>query len=217
MSWTTPGTVSSGGTATAAFWNAQVRDNMLETAAAAAAAAGDLVYADAANSMGSRLAHPGTGRFLVSAASNALAWREIASDVNFTDGATSATSGTTTYGFAAWGGTSGRDLPSVTVTTGTVALVILTCNNVSNDTTGEGGAFSFGVRPAAGGFDYVTTGAAREVQWLASSAGDSHPLTLIHLETGLTAQSNVFHMYAKELGGTGSLTIVRPKIIVIPF
>lgn len=51
MAWTAPATVITGDLLTAALWNAQVRDNMLETAAAKVTTAGDIVYATGANAL----------------------------------------------------------------------------------------------------------------------------------------------------------------------
>ena len=60
MAWSTLPTYSAGAVLTAAQMNA-IKDNINETCAATANAAGDLVYSDAANSMGSRLAIGVTG------------------------------------------------------------------------------------------------------------------------------------------------------------
>ena len=66
MSWTTPRTWVTSETVTAALMNTHVRDNLNETCAPTAAAGGDIVYADAANSMGSRLAIGDAGTVLIS-------------------------------------------------------------------------------------------------------------------------------------------------------
>jgi len=66
MAWTPPALFVANTVLTAAQLNAQVVNNILETAAATAAAAGDLIYADAANSMGSRLAIGAAGLQLTS-------------------------------------------------------------------------------------------------------------------------------------------------------
>ena len=66
MAWTAPATTTVGQVVTAAFWNTQIRDNFLETSAATAVAAGDLMYADAGNSMGSRVGIGASGTVLVS-------------------------------------------------------------------------------------------------------------------------------------------------------
>ena len=51
MAWTAPRTWVAGETVTAALMNTHVRDNLLETMVAKTTAAGDLVYASAANSL----------------------------------------------------------------------------------------------------------------------------------------------------------------------
>ena len=51
MAWTAPRTWTTGEIVTAALMNAQIRDNMLETAPAKTAAAGDLYYGTAANAI----------------------------------------------------------------------------------------------------------------------------------------------------------------------
>jgi hypothetical protein len=54
MAWTAPSTVIVGQLLTDTLWNQQVRDNMLETAAAKVTTAGDTVYATAANALARR-------------------------------------------------------------------------------------------------------------------------------------------------------------------
>ncbi len=66
MAWTAPRTWVTGETVTAALMNAHIKDNLLETSAATVTTAGDIAYADAANSMGSRLAIGATDTTLVS-------------------------------------------------------------------------------------------------------------------------------------------------------
>jgi hypothetical protein len=55
MAWSTPLTAVSNATLTAAQWNASVRDNMLETPAAKATAAGSMFASTAANSIAERI------------------------------------------------------------------------------------------------------------------------------------------------------------------
>ncbi len=54
MAWSTPLTAVSNATLTAAQWNASVRDNLLETAAAKATTAGSFVVVSGANSLAER-------------------------------------------------------------------------------------------------------------------------------------------------------------------
>ena len=65
MAWTAPRTWVTGETVTAALMNVHLRDNLLETSAAAVTTAGDITYADAANSM-TRLGIGGAGVVLTS-------------------------------------------------------------------------------------------------------------------------------------------------------
>ena len=132
MAWTTPKTFTAGSVLTAAELNTHLRDNLNETSPATAAAAGDIVYADAANSMGSRLAIGSANSVLVSTGS-APVWRDVgnqdgnSSAFDFTNSSYLALDGVT-------GGTAGAAI-SVTVTTGTLAIVWIRCF-MSNDTLG---------------------------------------------------------------------------------
>ena len=94
MAWTTPRTFVSLETVTAAIFNTHLRDNLLETSAATATTAGDLVYADAANSMGSRLGIGAAHGLLVSTGS-APVWRVPATDSDTGSDADTHTSYTT--------------------------------------------------------------------------------------------------------------------------
>lgn len=208
MAWTTPGTAVAGATATAAFWNANVRDNMLETYPAAVSAAGDLAYADGANSL-TRLAHPGaTGYLLASNGASGLAWRQVAEDIDYQDGATSYTGTSTTYtagdGSSTWAGL----LPKVTVTTGTLAIAWVSCASAWNSTAGGLTILSYSVSGA-------TTRAADDAHagtLESGNANDRGPIVAVRLES-LTAGSNTFQMEAKVTTGTG--TIDRPRILVM--
>ncbi len=66
MAWTAPRTWVALEVVTAALLNTHVRDNFLETAPVVAAAANDLIFADAANSMGTKLALGNNQRWLFS-------------------------------------------------------------------------------------------------------------------------------------------------------
>lgn len=78
MAWTTPKTFAASDILTAAELNTHVRDNLREVCAATATTAGDIVYADAANSMGSRLAIGAADKVLVSNGS-APTWGDVPS------------------------------------------------------------------------------------------------------------------------------------------
>lgn len=209
MAWTAPATATTGQIVTAAFWNAQVKDNMLETAAATAAAAGDLIYADAANSMGTRLVHPGNARILVSAATAALAWRLPAMDDNYADGSITQTDNDTVY-VGSWGAVSAQAFPSVTVTTGVAALVVYGCQAADNGTAGAVVHISYSISGA-------TTQAAADGQAVtheSGAAGDLGGVSRADIPV-LTAGSNTFQLAAKVSAGNG--TILRPWIAVVPF
>ncbi len=208
MAWS-PRTWTTGETVTSALLNTELRDLMLETSPATATTAGDLIYADAANSMGSRLAHPGAGsRILVSSATNALAWRLPAEDIDYGDASTSQVDSTTTY-TSSWGAVP-QTLPAVTVTTGVLALVIVSCFRVINDTAGGKTLIAFSVSGAT--THLVGDGHAALVE--ASAANDDHHVAAVRL-IGLNAGSNTFTMQARVTTGLG--TIERPRIAVIPF
>lgn len=74
MAWTARTWVT-GETVTAAKMNT-LRDDLLRTSAATVTTAGDITYANAANSMGSRLAI-GTAGFLMGSDGSAPVWREV--------------------------------------------------------------------------------------------------------------------------------------------
>ncbi len=76
MAWTAPRTWVTAETVTAALMNAHIRDNFLETSAATVTTTGDLVSADAANSMGTRLAIGSNDEVLVSDGSTP-GWGEV--------------------------------------------------------------------------------------------------------------------------------------------
>ncbi len=208
MAWTAPATATTGQTVTAAFWNAQIRDNFLETSAATVTTAGDLVYADAANSMGSRLAIGAATTHLVSDGS-APVWRAVATDVD-TGTDTGASTSYVTLAAAAPSDWAFATEIEVTVTTGTVALVLLKAQ-LSNNTGGSGTFLSYSVSSA-------TTVAASDnhsIFYESSNANDSAEFGGFDLRTGLTAGSNVFTLEGRVNGNTG--TIQRPEIAVIAF
>lgn len=206
MAWTAPASATTGQVVTAAFWNAQVKDNMLETAAATAQAAGDLIYADAANSMGARRAKPAAdGSFLVSdIAVSAINWRTVAADA---DTAGFANTNTSYIGLDAWGFDAEVE---VLVNSGTNALVFLQAR-LSNNTAGQTTFLSYLVSGASS----VVPAANRGISYESSNANDQAEFGGAILQTGLNFGNNRFTLYARVDGGTG--TIARPMITVIPF
>ena len=205
MTWTAPATATTGQNVTAAFWNAQIRDNFLEASAATVTTAGDIAFADAANSMGSRVGIGAATSHLVSTGS-APVWRPIATDVD----TTSQTDTTTTFTtLSNWGFSQAGEV-EVTVTTGTVALVLFEAV-LSNDTGGSSVLLSYSVSGAT----TVTAGDTHAIQYESSNAGDQARFGGFDLRTGLTAGSNVFTLEGRVSANTG--TIFRPEIAVIAF
>ncbi len=208
MAWTAPRTWVTGETVTAALMNAQIRDNFLETSAATVTTAGDLVYADAANSMGSRLAIGAATTHLVSMGS-APVWRVVATDVD----TGSDTGISTSYVTLAAGGVSNWAFATeieVTVTTGTVALVLFQAT-LFNNTGGSLTSMSYSVSGAT----TVAADDGHAIQYESSNANDQAQFGSFDLRTGLTAGSNVFTLEGRVTANTG--TISRPEIAVLAF
>ena len=213
MAWTAPRTWVTGETVTAALMNAQVKDNFLETSAATVTTAGDIPYADAANSMGSRLAHAGASRLLVADASSGLAWRD-------SDGQNGDSSYTSADGVGAGSSITYEDLSdidwgsgttvAVTLTTDTKAMIWYGASDTRIDTAGKSVFVTYRISGA-------TTFAA--VDSLATihesgAAEDRGTASRAHLDKGLTAGSNTFTIQARTNDATGVATIVRPWIMV---
>lgn len=203
MAWTAPRTWVTGETVTAALMNAHIRDNFLETATATALAQGDIIFADAANSMGSRVGISDSGRFLVSTGT-APVWREVTTDG---DTGTNTTTSTTYVDLATVGFATNIE---TTVTVDDKAFIFLKAQ-LSNDTTGQRTSLAYSISGA-------TTAAAtdnRALRYESSAAGDLAEFGGFDLRTGLTAGSNTFTLEARVDAGTG--TIVRPDIAVMAF
>ena len=209
MAWTAPRTWVTGETVTAALMNAHIKDNFLETSAATVTTAGDIAFADAANSMGSRVALGAANSHLVSDGS-APVWRGVATDAlttsNSLDTGPDGT-GYHTLGASAWGFASEVE---VTVTTGTEALVLFKAD-LSNNTGGSQCRLSYSVSGAT----TVAASDLRSVFYESSNAGDGATLSGFDLAIGLTAGSNVFTLEGRVSADTG--TIARPEIAVIAF
>ena len=206
MAWTTPMTFSAAAVLTAAQLNTHLRDNLNETCPSTVTTAGDMAYADAANSMGSRLAIGAAGSLLGSSGS-APVWRTPDMDTNFSGGATTNTLTSTAYDDLSGGSNA---LPAVTATTSTVALVFYGAQYVQNSSAGN----TVNITYSVSGASTVAAGDGRATTTESGSASDLHTLSRVYLETGLTAGSNTFQTEAKVSGGTG--TIGRPWIVVIP-
>lgn len=193
MAWTAPLTATTNATFTAAQFNTHVRDNLLCTEAA-------LAPSTSSDSHGYHTAHfVGTG-------TNAIAARRMASD-----DANTAEYGTTSSSYtnlSSYG-------PSITVTTGTQALVMISAA-FANDTSDAYAAASFEVSGAS------TVAAsdewAIETDGIAgtASSGDNMPRrSRYKFVTGLTAGSNTFTMKYRQSGGKGWFN--QRAICVWPF
>ena len=199
MAWSAPKTFTAGAVLTAAELNQHLRDNMLETGAASVTTAGDLAYADAANSLGSRLGIGSVGSLLVSDGSAPL-WR---TPTQAKTNVAESTASTSYVDLATVG-------PQVSVTTGTAALVLITCA-MSNDTAGNSAFMAVDVSGAS-------TVAATDndaLQHLSATAAASMRATRASWLTGLTAGVNVFTGKYKADGSTANFNF--RQLVVIPF
>jgi hypothetical protein len=191
--------------------NAHIRDNLLETSAATATTAGDLVYADAANSMGSRLAIGSSAGSMLSSTGSAPVWRQtsqVVGDSLYT-GAVETPIAYADLSSAGWGlGTT----VAVTVTTGIRALVHYGARYVRNPTAGNAVSLSYRISGA------TTTAAAINWGTLGESGNASDFLNVgrSHLAV-VTAGSNVFTLQALASSVNDAATISYPYIIVQPF
>jgi hypothetical protein len=183
MAWNAPITFVANAVLTAAQLNAQVRDNMSETAPAKATAA---------------------NRIIVTTGANAVEEREIVED--YVDAEQTISSGGTTYGDIS-GGTVG---PTVTLTTGTKALV-LTSAHLKNAASGGHAWASFAISGA-------TTDAAtdeRAVLFSADTASVGGVRAGVSTLVSLTAGTNTFTMKYKRSGTTGNASFGRRRIQVV--
>lgn len=179
MAWNAPITFVANAVLTAAQLNAQVRDNLLETAPAKATAA---------------------NRIMVTTGANALAEREIKDDVIETEQSTDST----TYADL---GTIG---PTVTLTTGTLALVLINAH-VKHDTSGGHAWASFAVTGA-------TTSVAvdgRAVLFSADVTGTGGIRAGVASLIALTAGSNTFTMKYRVSGSGTTGRFGRRRIQVV--
>ena len=186
MAWTAPRTWSAGELVTAALLNTHVRDNLLVTGVAKVTTAGDLTYATAANVV-ARLALGTRGQTLVSGAS-APEWSSGPS-VSIDD--TGRTTASTSY-VALTGA------PSVTITTGTKAIMWITARMSNN-----GGSNRSWLSCAVSSATTIAASDAVSVEIDNTNAGEETRLGMAHIYT-LTAGSNVFTLNARVAAGTGT-------------
>lgn len=180
MAWSTPMTAVSNATFTAAQFNASVRDNLLECPTAKATTAGQVFISTAANAIAARV----PTRFTVATAQ-------------------------TTTSIAAYG-----DLatvgPTVSVTTGTQALVFMSAA-IGNATGAGGGLMGF----AVSGATTIAASDDRAMRVMSSNAAETQRLTVMHMQIGLTSGSNTFTAkYTTPTGGT--CTFQQRELAVFP-
>ncbi len=205
MAWTAPRTWVTGETVTAALMNAHIKDNFLETSAATVTTAGDIAFADAANSMGSRVAIGAVNTHLVSDGS-APVWGVTATDVDSGSG----TATTTSYANLEdnpWDFAGAVSTGSIT--TGTQALVLFKAV-LSNSTGGSITFLSF----AVSGATTISATDGHAIWYESSNAADAANIGGFALAT-LTAGTNEIKLAGKVSANTG--TIARPEIAVITF
>lgn len=203
MSWSAPKTWTAGAVLTAAEMNQYVRDNFLETCPATAQAAGDLIYADAANSMGGRLAIGSVNSHLVSTGSVPV-WRQMGND-----GSTGThTSTSTSYiPLSAW---SPGDAVVVTLTAGVGKALVLMTARVWNSAAGSSVFLGFEVSGAT----TLAFSDNRAGRYESSNANDVANPAVVEV-VSLAAGSNTFTAGARVDGGTGSIDKV--DMVVIPW
>ncbi len=180
MAWTAPMTVVDGQIFTAAQYNSNIRDNLLETAPAKATTAGGYFVATGTNAIAQRL--PGTS--LVSA-------QETTSSIIYGDLATVG--------------------PTVTVTTGTRALVSYTCQ-MQNDTVSGFALASISISGATTLNAADTNCIAWEQDGTTGQAATISRTKLITVNPGV----NTFTLKYRALTA-GTADFSRRELVVIPF
>lgn len=207
MAWTAPRTWVTGEVVTAAQLNTHLRDNLLETSAATAVAAGDLILANAANSMGSRLAIGSAGTRLVSTGSSPV-WRGtggLIGDATYT-AATPFPTSFQALNSATWG--SGTQV-QVTLATSTDAVVHYGARFVQHPTIGQNVQISYQVTGATTIPASNAWGTADE----SDPGGTLNNAGRSHFVSALTAGSNIFTLNALVSNAVAG-TISYPWIVV---
>jgi hypothetical protein len=207
MAWAAPRTWVTGETVTAALLNTHVRDNFLETSAATVTTAGDISYADAANSMGSRIAIGTAGWTFVSNGTTPT-WRAtdgLVGDATYTAAAAWPTS-FTDLSNALWG--TGTTV-AVSVGTGTQAMVFFGARYVDHPTLGSNVQLSYRVSGATSISSSNTWGTVTE----SDPAGTLISAGRGHYQNALTTGTNTFTVQA--LVSTGAAGVIGSPWIVV--
>jgi hypothetical protein len=206
MAWTTPRTWVTGETVTAALLNAHIRDNQRETSPFTVTTAGDLSYADGANSMNSRVGI-GAALSVLASTGSAPIWR---TPTNAADSGAGTYMGTVYESLGGPGFLGFSDEIEASVTTGTGALILFRAGLANNASGGET-YMSYSISGA-------TTAAASDAHGIWYESGSANDRALFggfDYRTGLTAGTNVFTLEGRVNTGTGRF--VHPEIFVLPF
>jgi hypothetical protein len=187
--------------------NTHVRDNLNETSAATVTTAGDLTYADAANSMGSRLAIGSATTRLVSTGS-APVWRSSSFDYESGSTTETATSWEDLAGDNYWYGF-GATL-QVSLTTGTAAVVFISAQ-LANSTGGASTIMGYRVSGAS----TVAAADYRSIRYESSNANDVARFGAAYLHTGLTAGTNTFIPQGQVTAGTGTMAVAQIGVLAL--
>lgn len=211
MAWTTPGTAVAGNVLTSALWNSDVRDNSLmgnpvftneaaRDAAIPSPSEGQRVY------LTSPTVPAATGETTqlpsgITTVYNGSAWVCVTpvSARSNDDGTTTSTTYTATL-------TNGGTNVSVTLSTGTTALVMMSAYILSP----AAGTFAL-VGLAVSGASTIAAGATNEVT---QSTGQYVHLTRTYVYTGLTAGTNTFTMNYR-VTPSGTMTVVNRDLTVV--
>jgi hypothetical protein len=211
MPWTTPGTAVAGNVLTAALWNSDVRDNSLmgnpvftneaaRDAAITAPAEGQRVYLTAPtvpDATGGSLFEPSG----VTTIYNGSVWVCVTPVGAYT--ADTGTRASASAGALTGGGTN----PTVTLVTGTTALIHIACNSFG--TSGNNATMSYAVSGASTIASSIDN--AIEMYFSGNSVGNAWGISLIM--SGLTAGTNTFTL--EYSANTGTASFRRRRISVV--
>lgn len=197
MSWSVPMTAVANERWLASEFNAHVRDNLLETAPAVVSAAGQYLVADGANSLTARV----PGHQTVTTGSGSGDQPGWCQSTTYTD--------TLEIDGIVGNSTTG---PTVTVTTGTIALVHIASWMQNRSADDAGTVMSYAVSGS-------TTIAAND-DWAIYMDGtpqnQGNRFGAWHTVTGLTAGSNTFTAWYRE-NTVSTGTFNDRTLIVVPF
>ena len=204
MAWTTPGTAVAGDVLTAAFWNSNVRDNsLMGNPVFTTEAARDAAITSPVEGQTCYLTAPtipaatGQSTYLptgVRTIYNGSVWVCVTpiGAQTVPTGTNTSTSYTTTLG-----GTPGTN-PSVTLVTGTTAMISISAD-IWNTTTS---AVIMSVSVSGAGT--VAANDDMSIYLSSHTANNEHQMGSTHIMPGLTAGTNTFTLSYRVTGGTGN-------------